>query len=126
MIRLAYSTFIIFALLILWAVLFYPSICHAQRYSNNQIANAIYKVENSVKFPYGIRSINTYGNKVYARKICLNSIRNARKRCVGKDLVVCMGQKYSPPKQNPNWCKLVYYFLLHPTTSKKGYTSNSR
>ena len=111
MTKTAYYILTAFIALILWAVLFYPSICHAQEYSNDQIANAIYKAENSVKYPYGIRSINTHGDKAYARKICLNSIRHARARCKGQDLIVCMGERYSPPMQDPNWIKNVKWFL---------------
>jgi len=80
-------------------------------FSNDAIADAIYKTENSVKYPYGVKSINTHGNKEKARAICINSIRNARKRCAGRDLIVCMGEKYSPPKDNSNWVRLVKYFL---------------
>ena len=96
---------------VVFAVLLIYSCQPAHASSNEQIAQAIYKTENSIKYPYGIRSINTHGNKAYARKICLNSIKNARKRCVGSDLIVCMGERYSPPKHNPNWVRLVKYFL---------------
>ena len=87
------------------------SMAHSAEYTNDQIANAIYKTENSKKYPYGVKSINTNGNEAYARKICLNSIRNARKSCVGQDLIVCMGNRYSPPATNPNWVRLVKHFL---------------
>ena len=49
-------------------------------WTDTQIANAIYKAENSVKYPYGIKSIDTKGDKDYARRICLNTIKNNRKR----------------------------------------------
>jgi hypothetical protein len=79
-----------------------------------RLADAIYKAENSKKFPYGIKSINTHGNEKYARKICINSIKNAQKRWVkaGKpeDFIVFMGRRFSPPKQNPNWVRLVKHF----------------
>ena len=91
-------------------ILFF-SATQAFDYTDEQIVNAIYRAENSVKYPYGVRSINTHGNKEYARKICLNSVRNARKRCAGQDLIVCMGKRYSPPAQNPNWVRLVRHFL---------------
>jgi len=96
------------------------SLCHAQQmpmpaYTDAQIANAIYKAENSPKYPYGVRSVKTGGNVAFARKVCLNSIRNARKRylqsgCQG-DFIAFMGLRYSPPAINPNWVRLVHYFL---------------
>ena len=48
----------------------------------NNIVSAIYRVEggNKTKFPYGIKSINTYGDKTYARKICINTVRNNWRR----------------------------------------------
>ncbi|MBE3140169.1 MAG: hypothetical protein IMZ53_06260 [Thermoplasmata archaeon] len=80
----------------------------------NRLADAIYKAENSVKYPYGVKSIDTHGDKDYARKICSNSIRNNVKRWekAGKkeDFIVFMGRRYSPPKQNPNWVRLVKHF----------------
>ena len=83
--------------------------------SNERIAQAIYHAENSKKYPYGIKSINTYGNKEYARKICLNSIRNAKKRWIKagmpEDFLVYMGRRFSPPDINPNWVRLVKHFL---------------
>ena len=87
-------------------------------FTDSEIVEAIGKAENSVKFPYGIKSIDTYGNKEYARKICLNSIRNGRARWIraGKpdDLIIFIGERYCPPtahKLNSNWVKLVKYFL---------------
>jgi len=84
-------------------------------FSDSEIVEAIGKTENSVKYPYGIKSIPTYGNKDYAKKICLNSVRNAKKRWVKankpEDFIVFMGRRYSPPHLNPNWVRLVKYFL---------------
>lgn len=82
--------------------------------SNEKIANAIFHAENSKKFPYGIRSIKT-NSELQARKICINSIRNAKKRWVKAghpgDFIVFMGKHYSPPSINPNWVRLVKHFL---------------
>ena len=95
-----------------------PRIAHAdQVYSDVQIVNAIGRAENSAKYPYGIKSINTHGDPVLARKICARSVHNARKRyeaagCPG-DFIAFMGKRYSPPAQNPNWVRLVHYFLEH-------------
>jgi len=87
-------------------------------YTNDQIADAIYQAENSVKFPYGIKSINTHGNKEYARRICLNTIRNNRKRFSNqtkyKDYIEFLGSRFCPPtahKLNVNWVRNVRYFL---------------
>jgi excisionase family DNA binding protein len=100
--------------LVLASFLLISTSAHAE-YSNDRIADAIYKVENSVKYPYGIKSINTHGNKVYARRICINSIKGAKRRWMkaGKpgDLITHMGKRYSPPKNNPNWVRLVKWHL---------------
>lgn len=106
-----YAVVVIWSILLALFLIFACSQAKAEEYTDNQIADAIYKAENSKKYPYGVKSINTHGNKDYARKICLNSIRNARKRCEGRDLIACMGERYSPPATNPNWVRLVKYFL---------------
>lgn len=83
-------------------------------FSNEAIVTAIGKTENSKKFPYGIKSIKCIG-EIECRKICLNSVRNGRARWekAGKpdDLIVSIGRRYSPPDINPNWVRLVKYFL---------------
>ena len=103
------------SLLIIGLLLCYNPVYPAQDWTDAQIANAIYRTENSVKFPYGIKSIDTKGNKEYARKICLNSIRNTRKRWIKagqpEDFITYMGRRFSPPNINPNWVRLVRYFL---------------
>lgn len=92
----------------------FAQLCPA--YTDEQIAQAIYKAEGGekTKFPYGIRSVKCSG-ETECRKVCLNSIRNARKRWIrsGKkeDFIVFMGRRYSPPKQNPNWVSNVRFFL---------------
>jgi len=48
----------------------------------NKIVNAIYKIENSAKYPFGIKSIPLKGGtqterKKYARKICRNTVINS-------------------------------------------------
>ena len=96
-----------------------------QFYTIESIANAIYKAENSVKYPYGVRSINTHGDKDYARKICLNSIKNNYKRWIkaGKleDFISFMARRYCPiqgkdltndeKKLNMYWVDNVKFFL---------------
>jgi hypothetical protein len=87
----------------------------ARAYTDEQLVNAIGRAENSARYPYGIRSIDTRGNKEYARKICLRSVRNAKRRwsAAGSkgDFVSFMGRRFSPPAINPNWVRLVNYFL---------------
>jgi hypothetical protein len=91
-------------------------------YSNDQIVEAIGKAENSVKYPYGIKSIDTKGNEEYARKICFNSVRNNRKRWIeaGKpeDLISFISRRYCPINApddptglNKNWISNVKYNL---------------
>jgi hypothetical protein len=48
----------------------------------NRVADAIFIIEggNNTKYFYGIKSINTNGNKSKARKICINTINNNWKR----------------------------------------------
>ena len=83
----------------------------------NRLADAIGKAENSKKYPYGIKSIDTGGDEVKARKICINTIRNHIKRhnlhkC-GKDFITCLGDRYCPPSihsLNKNWVKNVNYY----------------
>jgi hypothetical protein len=96
----------------------------AYAYTNEQIAHAIYKAEggSKTKYPYGIKSINTHGNKEYAHKICLNTIRNNRIRFIKqdkyKDFIEFLGSRYCPTTirneyyLNKNWVKNVRWFLV--------------
>ena len=86
-----------------------PQECRNNFYFN-KIADAIYRVENSKKYPYGIKSINTHGDPVLARKICLNTIRNNYQRWLkaGKpgDYLSFLGNRYAPLSDSPlnkNW-----------------------
>ena len=76
----------------------------------NKIADAIFKVENSTTYPYGIKSIPLQGNTqeertAYARKICLNTIRNnfVRYQTAGSkgDFFEFLGSKYCPGSNLP-------------------------
>ncbi len=95
-------------------------------FTDEEIVNAIYKAENSKKFPYGIKSIDTKGDETYARKICFNTVRNNRKRY--KDYghkeydtyLEFLQSRYCPTKGNLSkaekrlngfWLKNVLYFL---------------
>ncbi|MDI6732343.1 MAG: hypothetical protein QME16_00220 [Planctomycetota bacterium] len=90
-------------------------------YSDSQIVEAIGKAENSRKFPYGIKSINTHSNIAYARKICLQSVKNGRKRWekAGRpvDLIEYISRRYCPvnaPDDNGTnrfWSRNVKNFL---------------
>jgi len=91
-------------------------------YSNAEIADAIYKAEGAAKatYAYGIRSI-PYKDKADARRICLNTIRNNKKRFLKqskyKDFIVFLGSRYCPigcdndNGTNKYWVKNVMYFL---------------
>ena len=107
---------ILYILLLLCSI---SSVCYGQGYSDIDIVNAIYKAEggNKATYLYGIRSVK-YKDEAEARQICLNSVRNARKRWTkaGKpmDFITFMGLRYCPPKAhklNSNWVRNVKYFL---------------
>lgn len=70
-----------------------------------RIADSIKRAENSVKYPYGIKSINTHGDEEYARKICMNTVRNNYRRWVaaGKHgrFIAFLGDKYCPKADDP-------------------------
>lgn len=48
----------------------------------DKIVGAIYRLEggDKTKYPYGIKSVDTKGNKEKARQICVNTVRNNYKR----------------------------------------------
>lgn len=114
-----YSAFILGICLILAMIMLIfagSKSAHAEtiNYAPQLLANAIYKAENSKTHPYGIKS-ELCLTEASCRKICLNSIHNARKRWIAAgskgDFIAFMGQRYSPPSINPNWVRLVKYFL---------------
>jgi hypothetical protein len=53
----------------------------------HKLADAIYIVEggNYTKYPYGVKSIATKGNRAKARRICINTIRNTYKRWIAEN-----------------------------------------
>lgn len=89
------------------------------------LVNAIGRAENSKKFPYGIKSIPTYGDPVLARKYCLNTVRNQWKRYLKTDstptrdeYLVSLANRYcpigapdDPTNLNVNWLLNVRYFM---------------
>ena len=94
----------------------------ATEHSDEEIADAIFKAEDSKKFPYGVRSIDTHGDAAYARRITLNSIRNAKRRWNSDgnpgsflDFMAKrwapVGAENDPGGLNRHWVKNVRYFL---------------
>lgn len=103
--------------LIFLIILVYSLNCSADSWTDNQIADAIYRSEGGekAKVPYGILSVKTSE----PRKICLNTIRNHRirhaKHNCGLDFITCLGNRYCPSRVdkqgNKNWIKNVKFFL---------------
>lgn len=89
-------------------------------YSNDQIVEAIGRAEDSKAFPYGIMVKYKHTTP---RQACLNTIQHARIRWIDAgrpgDFIVYLGRTYSPPDVNPEWVRLVRYFLRHPKITKK-------
>ena len=103
---------IAFCLMFMWCVL-------AFGYSDNELVNAIYRAEGGAKaqYLYGIRSVK-YKDTQEARQICLNTIRNNRKRFANqtkyKDYLEFLASRYCPVsahKLNQYWLSNVQYFL---------------
>ncbi len=88
-------------------------------YTNEQIANAIYKAEGGAKtkHPYGIL---TKYKTTTPRQACINTIKHAKKDWNGQvDFIIFLGNRYCPigAKNDPtglnkNWVKNVKYFLV--------------
>lgn len=87
-------------------------------------AQAIYQAEGGSKtrFPYGIVSINTHGDKELAHRICLNTIRHKHRDWVsggrkGRFLdylasrYAPVGAENDPTGLNKNWIRNVEYYL---------------
>lgn len=104
-----------------------PRCAFAKTFTYNELADAIYWAENSVKYPYGIRSINTRGDKEYARRITINTIRRnvARYKEYGHrnyqtylsflaSRFAPEGAKNDPKGLNSHWKKNVIWFLNNP------------
>jgi hypothetical protein len=86
-------------------------------YTNEQIANAIYKAEGGAKtrHPYGI--LTKYKHTT-PKQACLNTIAHARRDFQGGDFISFLGSRYCPvgalndPRGlNKNWVRNVKYFL---------------
>ena len=74
--------------------------------TDDEIANAIYRVEGGpkAKAPYGILSIKV-SSPAQARRICMNTIRNSRTRWLkaGRpgDELDFLADRYCPPSADP-------------------------
>ena len=65
------------SMIIIALMLYFSTVVYAEDFIDQErLADAIFKAENSIRFPYGIKSIDTHGDTVFARKICLNTINN--------------------------------------------------
>lgn len=84
----------------------------AEAFDATRIADAIYRLEGgtSTRFPYGVRSIKTTST-AHARRICINTINNARARWVASGsrglFLDYLADRYCPrasdPAGNRNW-----------------------
>ena len=101
---------------ILYMILLWTIMANAQDYTDNQLANAIYKAENSKRHPYGILA---HYKHTTPRQACINTIKHAKRDWNGKgDFIVFLGSRYCPigakndPKGlNKNWVKNVKFYL---------------
>ena len=85
--------------------------------TDDQIANAIYKLEGGkkAKAPYGILSMREKSPQ-HARQICMNTIRNSRARWLkaGRpgDELDYLADRYCPPSADPagnrNWKRNIH------------------
>ena len=84
----------------------------AYAWTDNEIAGAIYKAENSKSHPYGIMA---HYKHTSARQACLNTIAHARRDFKSGDFIEFLGSRYCPVSAHPlnkNWVKNVKYFLI--------------
>lgn len=106
----------------------FPSVGFAGHYTDEEIADAIYKAEGGAKaeYLYGIRSV-AYSDAADARRICLNTIRENRRRYEEyghteyRSFLEFLASRYAPVsgeglsegtiKLNENWLRNVRYFL---------------
>ena len=88
----------------------------AYAYTNDQLADAIFKAEHSKSHPYGILA---HYKHTSPRQACLNTIAHAKRDWNGKgDFIEFLQKRYAPigvandPKGlNANWAKNVKFFL---------------
>lgn len=94
------------------------NICNAQVDCINDIADAIYKAENSIKYPYGI--LRRYKNTT-PRQACINTINSSLRRFNNqseeKDFIHFLSLTYAPigcdndDGNNKYWERNVKFFL---------------
>ena len=116
---------LIYIIIICLALILFACLLEGAEIPDNQIVNAIFKAEGGYKadYLYGIRSVK-YKDIAEARQICLNTVRNQRRRhfkhkC-DRNYLECLSARYAPlnakndPKGlNRNWLKNVKFFLKH-------------
>ena len=130
--------YIIMKITIIALLILFPIFCYAQEYTNEQIADAIYLAEGGkkAKKPYGILSVPCE-NEAECRVICLNTIRNNRKRFKKQDkytnYLEFLASRYAPINAendpqglNHNWLKNVEWFLNAPKSHRKGSNLNEK
>ena len=110
---------------LIWLICVIPA--RAEVIDVDKLANAIYKAENSVKYPYGIKSLKyedrsdrNLTKEQWARKICINTIKNNLKRFAKqdkyRDFISFLGSRYCPTTikseyaLNKNWINNVRHF----------------
>jgi len=107
---------------ILILLLLICSVASAEKIDDLKLVDAIFIAEGGYKatYLYGIRSI-PYKDESDARQICLNTVRNQRKRhakhTCGLTYLECLANRYCPvgakndPKGlNRHWLKNVLYY----------------
>ena len=102
--------------LLLFTIIFVTVVSSAFAYTVDQLANAIYKAENSKSHPYGIL---THYKTTTPRQACINTIKHAVKDWDGRsDFIVFLGSRYcpvgatnDPTGLNKNWVRNVKMFL---------------
>ena len=114
--------------LLIWLLLFLIYATTVKAYTNDEIADAIFWAEggNNTNYPYGIRSVSCEGQQD-CRKICINTIRNNRKRYEKYGFkrhdtyLKFLASRYAPSKAdndptglNRHWLRNVTYLLENP------------
>ena len=91
----------------------------------NQIADAIKQIENSSKYPYGVKSLPIKGNnqierEAYGRKICINTIKLNYQRWQNTDksidYLTFLGLYYCPNVEGnrqsyTNWIRNIHALI---------------
>lgn len=120
---------------LLYIISIYYIYSYSNRYSNHYVidqellADAIYNVEHSKEYPYGIVSIRTYGDEHYARYICLNTINNnlarwqlARQEGYKGDYIRFLAGRYCPLNRTA-WERMVRHRYKEALLLDKGLES---